>query len=81
MVITRTDDGGNIVKVLSEGGPQSHACQLAYRHGPDVAADGETLALASTTGGLWVSGNAGEEWHNVSHDLPPMAVMKFAMGV
>jgi photosystem II stability/assembly factor-like uncharacterized protein len=77
MVVTRTDDGGSSFKVLSEGLPQSHAYHLAYRHGLDVAADGETLALASTTGGLWVSANAGEKWHCVSRDLPPVAAVRF----
>jgi photosystem II stability/assembly factor-like uncharacterized protein len=77
MVVTRTDDGGASFKVLSEGLPQHHAYHLVYRHGLDVAADGQTLALASTTGGLWLSANSGERWQCVSNDLPPVAAVKF----
>ena len=80
MVVTRTDDGGASFDVLGAGLPQSHAYHLAYRHGLDVTADGQTLALASTTGGLWVSANAGERWQCVSNDLPPVAAVKFAGG-
>jgi photosystem II stability/assembly factor-like uncharacterized protein len=78
MVVTRTDDGGASFRVLSEGLPQSNAYHLVYRHGLDVTADGLTLALASTTGGLWVSADAGERWHTLSRDLPPVAMVKFA---
>ena len=78
MVVTRTDDGGASFKVFSDGLPQVHACHLAYRHGLAVTADGVTLALASTTGGLWVSANAGEQWQCLSNDLPPITMVHFS---
>ncbi|MGH8820222.1 MAG: WD40/YVTN/BNR-like repeat-containing protein [Rhodoferax sp.] len=78
MVVTRTDDGGAGFRVFSDGLPQSHACHLVYRHALDVASDGRTLAMASTTGGLWVSADAGEAWQALSRDLPPVAVLRFA---
>ena len=78
MVVTRTDDGGASFKVFGTGLPQDHACHLVYRHGLVVGNDGQTLAMASTTGGLWVSANAGEAWHAVSRDLPPVAALVFA---
>ncbi len=78
MVVTRTDDGGASFRVFSDGLPQSHACHLVYRHALDVTSDGQTLAMASTTGGLWVSANAGEAWQALSNDLPPVAVVRFA---
>ena len=37
--------------------------------------DRRTLAMASTTGGLWVSADAGEHWHCASQDLPPVAAL------
>ena len=77
MVVNRTDDGGATFKTFSSGLPQTHAYHLAYRHGLDVASDGQTLALASTTGGLWLSVNAGEHWACVSRDLPPIAAVRF----
>ena len=78
MVVTRTDDGGASFQVFGEGLPQSHAYHLVYRHALDVADDGQTLAMASTTGGLWVSADAGEAWQALSRDLPPVAVLRFA---
>lgn len=77
MVVTRTDDGGASFKVLTEGLPQSQAYHLVYRHALDVTNDGQTLAMASTTGGLWLSANAGEAWHCVSRDLLPLAALQF----
>lgn len=78
MVVTRTDDGGASFKVFGQGLPQHHAYHLAYRHGLDVSADGHTLALGSTTGGLWLSADAGETWQCMSNDLPPIAMVKFS---
>ena len=78
VVVSRTDDGGKTFAVFGEGLPQTDAYHLAYRHALDVGADGATLALASTTGGLWTSADAGESWHCVSRDLPPVAVVHFA---
>ena len=75
MVVTRTDDGGATFKVFGEGLPASHAYHLVYRHSLDVAHDGQTLAMSSTTGGLWISADAGERWHCVSRDLPPVAAI------
>lgn len=78
LVVTRTDDGGKSFRVFSEGLPQQHAYHLMYRHALDVAHDGHTLAMASTTGGFWVSSDAGERWQAVSRDLPPVACLRFA---
>jgi hypothetical protein len=78
MVVNRTDDGGKTFTTFGDGLPQIHAFHLAYRHGLDVSADGQTLALGTTTGGLWVSANAGENWQGVSRDFPPIAALKFA---
>jgi hypothetical protein len=78
MVVTRTDDGGASFTSFGDGLPEAHAFQLVYRHGLAVAPDGTTLAMASTTGGLWLSGDAGASWRNLSNDLPPVAVLAFA---
>ena len=78
MVVTRTDDGGQSFQSFGSGLPQQHAYHLIYRHGLELAPDGKTLAMASTTGGLWISTNAGEHWHSVSRDLPPVAAIAWA---
>jgi hypothetical protein len=75
LAVLRTDDGGASFVALREGLPQAHAYHLVYRHALQVAADGRHLAMGSTTGGLWLSANAGEQWMCLSRDLPPLAVL------
>jgi hypothetical protein len=75
MVVTRTDDGGKSFKLLEQGLPSHGAYHLVYRHGLELAPDRQTLAMASTTGGLWISPDAGDQWHCVSRDLPPVAAL------
>ena len=57
--------------------PQQHAYDLVYRHGLDIDTDGATLAFGSTTGNLFVSEDQGDNWHNVSHYLPPIYCLRF----
>jgi len=78
MVVTRTDDGGASFQAFGQGLPSGHAYHLVYRHALDVSGDGQTLAMASTTGGLWLSTDAGEHWQMVSNDLPPVAALRFS---
>jgi hypothetical protein len=75
MVVTRTEDGGQSFTVLDQGLPAHDAYHLVYRHGLELAPDRQTLAMASTTGGLWISADAGAQWHCVSRDLPPVAAL------
>ena len=77
MVVLRTDDGGRSFQAFGDGLPQSHAYHLVYRHALDVDATGRVLAMGSTTGGLWVSADAGEHWQELSRDLPPLAMVRF----
>lgn len=76
MVVTQTRDGGGTFSVHGAGLPQEDAYHLVYRHALAVSADGATLAMGSTTGGLWASEDAGETWHCISRDLPPIAVVR-----
>ncbi|HUR90750.1 MAG TPA: exo-alpha-sialidase [Ramlibacter sp.] len=76
MVVTRTRDGGASFETIGEGLPARDAYHLVYRHALDVSDDGNTLAMASTTGGLWVSENGGAAWTCVSRDLPPIAMVR-----
>ncbi len=78
MVVNRADDGGQTFSTWSSGLPQSHAYDLVYRHSLELAPDRHTLAMASTTGGLWISADAGEHWHCVSSHLPPVAAITWA---
>jgi len=77
LVVSRTRDGGETFEVLDRGLPGQHAYDIVYRHALDVHGDGEQLAFGSTTGGLWVSGNAGDDWTCLSHTLPPVYCLRF----
>src|SRR5207253_1142333 len=76
MVVTQTKDGGVSFSAHGEGLPQHDAYHLVYRHALACSADGQTLAIGSTTGGLWVSDDEGESWQCLSRDLPPIAVLR-----
>ena len=78
MVVTETRDGGASFVSHGEGLPARDAYHLVYRHALVCADDGTTLAMGSTTGGLWVSEDAGASWDCVSRDLPPIAALRFA---
>ena len=77
LVVTRTRNGGKSFETLRSGLPQRHAYHLIYRHGLEVAPDGQTLAMGSTTGALWLSRDAGESWSALSRDLPPVYCVRF----
>ncbi len=77
LIVNRTRDGGQTWQTLREGLPQAHCYDLVYRHGLDVSADGQSLLIGSTTGGLWGSFDGGDHWHAVSLNLPPIAAVRF----
>lgn len=76
MLVTRTRDGGKSFESLGEGLPARDAYHLVYRHALAVSEDGGTLAIGSTTGGLWVSEDGAVTWQCVSRDLPPIAAVR-----
>jgi photosystem II stability/assembly factor-like uncharacterized protein len=78
LVVSCTRDGGKTFQVLSEGLPQENAYHLVYRHGLEVDATGEVLAMGTTTGALFLSDSAGQSWRAVSRDLPPIHCVRFA---
>jgi hypothetical protein len=78
VVVARTRDGGRSFEVLSDGLPQRHAYDLVWRHALAVDETGERLAFGSTSGGLWISEDAGESWMMPEARLPPVAVVRFA---
>ncbi len=76
-VVNRTRDGGKTFETHRAGLPQKDCYDLVYRHGLDVAVDGRTLMMGSTTGNLWASADGGESWATVSANLPPIAAVRF----
>lgn len=78
LVVTRTRDGGKSFEALPSGLPQKNAYHLIYRHALEVADDGRTLAMGSTTGALWASRDSGDSWSALSRDLPPVYCVRSA---
>lgn len=78
VVVARTTDGGRSFEVLRRGLPQRHAYDLVWRHALAVDETGERLAFGSTSGGLWVSEDAGASWTMSEARLPPVAAVRFA---
>jgi hypothetical protein len=77
LVVTRTRDGGQSFEVLRQGLPQESAYDLIYRHGLAIDAGGNTLAIGSTTGGLWLTEDQGDSWQCLSSHLPPIYAVRF----
>jgi hypothetical protein len=75
--VTRTRDGGMSFEVLRDGLPQDHCYDLVYRHGLAVDGDARTLLMASTSGGVWMSEDAGDHWRTVSTTMPPVYAVCF----
>jgi hypothetical protein len=77
VVVSRTRDDGQSFEVLANGLPQENAYDIFYRHALAIDDSGETLAMGSTTGGLWISEDSGDHWECLSHTLPPIYVVRF----
>lgn len=78
MVVARTRDGGETFEQLTEGLPQKDCFDLIYRHCLECDETGDRLAMASTTGNLWISENGGDAWAHVSGHLPPVYAVRWA---
>jgi hypothetical protein len=78
VVVSRTQDGGKTFEVLRKGLPQDHAYDLVFRHALDVDESGNRLAFGSTTGGLWITENGGDQWTELTAHLPPIHAVQFA---
>ena len=77
LVVSRTRDGGQTFETLSQGLPEERSYDLVYRHAMDIDLSGETLAVGSTTGSLWISENQGDLWNCISNHLPPIYCVRF----
>ncbi len=78
LAVTRTRDGGAVFETLDAGLGDGPRYDLIYRHALVTDATGRRLAMGSTTGNLWVSGDGGARWEAVSTGLPPIAALAFA---
>ena len=77
LAVNRTRDGGATFETLRVGLPQQDCYDLVYRHGLAVDTTGNRLLMGSTTGGLWASDDAGEQWSELPARLPPIYAVRF----
>ena len=77
LCVLRTDDGGDTFTEFRKGLPQHSCFDLIYRHNLIVDASGKKLAMASSTGHLWFSHDAGETWRVAEMLLPPVYALSF----
>ena len=77
-VVSRTRDGGRTFEVLRNGLPQEHSYDIVYRHALAIDESGKSLAVGSTTGGLWTTDDQGDRWHEAPARLPPVHAVTFA---
>ncbi|MXY65714.1 MAG: exo-alpha-sialidase [Gammaproteobacteria bacterium] len=77
VVVNRTEDGGQTFTTFHEGLPGPLAYDLVYRHSLDRDAGEGVLAMGSTTGSLWISGDDGVSWESISRHLPPIYALRF----
>lgn len=75
LFVARTRDGGQTWQELRNGLPQQHAYDVVYRHALDNR--GQCLAFGSTTGNLYLSEDAGDNWQTVANNLPPIYSVRF----
>lgn len=78
LAVTRTTDGGRTFEAIGRGLPETPCYDLIYRHGLAVSADGDVLAMGSTTGNLWIGTAGGEQWRRLEVHLPPIAQVVLA---
>lgn len=77
LAVNRHDGASEGFRTFRDGLPQQQVYDLVYRHGLDVADDGRSLLMGSTTGNLWASDDGGEHWALVSTHLPPIHAVRF----
>ncbi len=78
LVVNKTTNGGESWAMQSTGLPAEPSYDLIFRHALDIDETGQRLVMGSTTGNLWISDNAGENWTQLSAYLPPIAAVAFA---
>lgn len=77
LVVTRTRNGGKTFETLDKGLPEDVAYDLVFRHALAIDDSGDTLAMGSTTGGLWVTQDQGDNWSQLNGRLPPIHAVTF----
>ena len=77
MVVARTRDGGESWESVGRGLPEGDSFAVVYRHGLEAHPTEAVLAMATTTGALWISEDLGDSWDLVTAQLAPVYCARF----
>jgi hypothetical protein len=77
LAVVRTRDGGASFESITQGLPEHSAYDIVLRHALAVDNTGTTLAMGSTTGGLWTSHDEGTSWTLHPTRFPPIHAVRF----
>lgn len=75
LTVCKTEDGGQTWQSLTNGLPQKNCFDIVFRHA--LAIDGNTLVFGTTTGNVYLSENAGDDWIALSHHLARVDCVSF----
>lgn len=75
MCVSKTTDGGKTWIEKRNGLPQKNCYDMVLRHGIDIQKN--ALIMGTTTGNLYASADAGENWVSLSSNLPPIYSVRF----
>ena len=78
LAVWRTEDGGASWAALRTGLPQEECWDFVFRHSLDVS--GDTLAMGTACGSLYISEDRGDTWRTLGHHLPPIHSVRFWRG-
>jgi photosystem II stability/assembly factor-like uncharacterized protein len=71
-----TEDSGTTWSEQRNGLPQDHCFDIVLRHALDVK--GETIAMGTSGGSLYISENGGDFWLCLNDHLPRVFSARFA---
>ena len=77
LAVWRSVNGGQRFTVQDRGLPEETVYDRVDRHGLAIDASGRHLALATTTGGVWLSDDLGGHWQCLSRHLPALRGLCF----
>lgn len=75
LIVQKTSDGGKTWKVLNKGLPQKYCYDIILRHA--FAKSNKDLLFGSSTGHVYFSKNAGQQWKQLKYQLAPIYALKF----
>lgn len=74
LIVQKTSDGGKTWKVLNQGLPQKYCYDIIFLH--VFARSNKDLLFGSSTGHVYSSKNAGQQWKQLKYQMAPIYALK-----